>query len=93
MTGPAPDPAGGAAGDTVHAEPLVAVRIPGSADHGGTHRIKVRLRWVCPTCGGPRGAVHPAISFDGSRRLACDGWTNPCGHIDYYQAVRREAGR
>lgn len=24
--------------------------------------------------------------------LACDGWTNPCGHIDFYADVRAEAG-
>ena len=67
------------------------VRIPGSTDHAGHHLITVTLRWVCPTCGGPRGAVRPAISYDGSRRLACDGWTNPCGHIDTYAAARLEA--
>ena len=67
------------------------VRIPGSTDHAGHHLITVTLRWVCPHCGGPRGPVHPVISYDGSRRLSCDGWTNPCGHIDYYRAVRAEA--
>jgi hypothetical protein len=68
-----------------------AVRIPGSDDHDGHHLITVTLRWTCPTCGGPRGQIRPAVSYDGSRRLACDGWTNPCGHIDTYAAVRREA--
>ena len=68
------------------------VRIPGSTDHAGQHLITVTLQWVCPTCGGPRGQVRPAISYDGSRRLACDGWTNPCGHIDCYADVRAEAG-
>ena len=67
------------------------VRIPGSDDHDGQHLISVALRWECPACGGPRGMVRPAISYDGSRRLACDGWTNPCGHVDTYTAVRREA--
>ena len=69
------------------------VRIPGNTDHAGQHLITVTLQWVCPTCGGPRGQVRPAISYDGSRRLACDGWTNPCGHIDFYADVRREAHR
>jgi len=68
------------------------VRIPGSADHAGQHLITVTLRWVCPTCVGPRGPVRPAISYDGSRRLACDGWSNPCGHVDFYADVRAEAG-
>ena len=48
---------------------------------------------VCPTCGGPRGHLFPAISYDGSRRLHCDGWSNPCGHIDKYAAVRQEGVR
>jgi hypothetical protein len=25
-------------------------------------------------------------------RLACDGWRNPCGHVDLYKNVRTEAG-
>ena len=68
-----------------------AVRIPGSTDHAGQHLITVTVRWVCPACRGPRGTVMPAVSYDGSRQLGCDGWTNPCGHIDYYADVRREA--
>ncbi len=72
-----------------HAE-YRTVRIPGSDDHGGDHLITVTLRWVCPACGDPRGEIRPAISYDGSRRLACDGWTNPCGHIDFYAVVRTE---
>ena len=67
------------------------VRIPGSDEHDGHHLTTVTLRWVCPTCGRPRGQIRPAISYDGSRRLACDGWTNPCGHVDTYAAARREA--
>ena len=69
------------------------VRIPGSDDHDGHHLITVTLRWVCPACGRPRGEIRPAISYDGSQRLACDGWTNPCGHIDTYAAARHEAAR
>jgi hypothetical protein len=78
---------------TQHDDPTVyrRVRIPGSTDHAGQHLITVTLRWVCPTCGGPRGDLRPAVSYDGSRRLACDGWTNPRGHVDLYAAVRLEA--
>lgn len=67
------------------------VQIPGSAEHNGQHTVTVTLTWACPVCAGPRGPVVPAISYDGSRRLACDGWTNPCGHIDTYDTVRTEA--
>lgn len=68
------------------------VTIPACAEHNGFASTRVTLLWVCPTCGGPRGEPAPTISYDGSRRLGCDGWTNPCGHIDGYAAVRREAG-
>ena len=75
---------------TQHHDPTEqrTVRIPGSTDHAGNHLITVTLPWVCPTCGGPRGVIRLAISYDGSRRLACGGWTNPCGHVDTYAAVR-----
>jgi hypothetical protein len=78
---------------TQHHDPTErrTVRIPGSTDHAGHHLITTTLQWVCPVCGGPRGEVHPAMSYDGSRRLACDGWTNPCGHLDTYAAARLEA--
>ena len=78
---------------TQHHEPTEqrTVRIPGSTDHAGHHLITTTLRWVCPVCGGPRGEITPAISYDGSRRLTCDGWTNPCGHLDTYAAARLEA--
>lgn len=71
--------------------PVRSVRIPGSDDHDGWYTITVTLTWQCPRCGGPRGTVHPVISYDGSRRLPCDGWQNPCGHIDFYRDVRAEA--
>lgn len=78
---------------TQHHDPTErrTVRIPGSTDHAGHHLITVSLRWVCPACGGPRAEIYPAISYDGSRRLACDGWTNPCGHLDTYAAIRLES--
>jgi hypothetical protein len=66
------------------------VEIPASDAHDGFASTFVTLLWACPACGGPRGEVVRTISYDGSRRLGCDGWTNPCGHVDYYSAVRRE---
>jgi Zn finger protein HypA/HybF involved in hydrogenase expression len=71
--------------------PTRTVEIPARDAHDGHASIKVTLRWECPTCGGPRGEVYRTISYDGSRRLACDGWRNPCGHVDTYAANRREA--
>lgn len=69
------------------------VTIPATDTHEGRHVCTVALVWTCPTCGGPRGDVVPASSYHNSHRLACDGWINPCGHIDRYPDVRREAGR
>ena len=57
------------------------VRIPGSDQHAGHHLITVTVLWECPQCGGPRGDVGRAISYDVSRQLSCDGWTNPRGHV------------
>ena len=68
-----------------------AVEIPSCDQHEGLHSVRVELRWACPTCGGPRGEPFRTISYDGSRRLGVDGWKNPCGHVDLYEAVRREA--
>ncbi|WP_293003338.1 hypothetical protein [Mycobacterium sp.] len=73
------------------AYPTRAVSIPRRDAHDGIHIMSVTLPWRCPHCGGPRGQVFRTISYDGSRRLACDGWKNPCGHIDFYAAVRHEA--
>jgi len=72
---------------------LKTVRIPACDDHGGWAATTVALLWQCPRCGGPRGEVVPAISYDGSRRLTCHGWANPCGHVDYYADIRPEAER
>ena len=67
------------------------VVIPSRDDHDGFHFMTVSVRWTCPVCGGPRGEPHDTISYDGSRQLHCSGWSNPCGHVDRYSAVRKEA--
>ena len=68
-----------------------SVYIPACAEHNGVSGVVVTLNWTCPVCGGPRGEVVDARSYDGSRILFCQGWTNPCGHVDKYDAVREEA--
>lgn len=67
------------------------VTIPACEGHEGLYSVKVKLYWICPVCGNPRGEVDTVRSYDGSQVLFCDGWKNPCGHIDYYSAVRKEA--
>lgn len=64
------------------------VTIPACAEHDGVAAITVSLPWRCIHCGGPRGEPGQTISWDGSRRLACHGWTNPCGHVEKYSEIR-----
>jgi hypothetical protein len=66
----------------------VTVTIPAREEHEGLYSITVTLPWVCLVCGGPRGETHQSLSFDGSRRMSVDGWSNPCGHIEKYSMVR-----
>jgi hypothetical protein len=67
------------------------VTIPACTDHRGMLSLTVRLHWICPKCGGPRGPLFEGASHDGSLRLKTDCWFNDCLHIDYYDAVRKEA--
>ena len=68
------------------------VKIPSCAQHEGLYLAEVRLAWVCSVCGGPRGEIdHGKLSYDGSLRLVVDGWSNPCGHVDKYEACILEA--
>lgn len=75
-------------GDT---EIIKSVIIPARDNHDGVDAVLVSLKWVCPVCGKPRGEIKKVASYDGSRYLPCDGWINPCGHVDKYDAVRKEA--
>lgn len=69
--------------------PIREVTIP--ATNEGLQTVTVKLRWVCPQCGKPRGEVIPAWRYDGSQRVRVDKWLNSCNHIDYYEDVREEA--
>jgi len=68
------------------------VTIPILTEHAGDVRAlrTFEIRDVCPICGQQRGEPFGTYHFDGSRRLHCDGWTNPCGHIDKYSVVCKE---
>ena len=67
------------------------VEIPARDQHEGLYRTTIPIANVCRVCGGPRGEVFRTHSYDGSRRMSVDGWTNSCGHVDTYGAVRAEA--
>ena len=68
------------------------VTIPACEQHEGFSSITVTISDYCPKCGKKRGidTIHKGFSYDGSRRLSVDCWTNPCGHIDKYFEVREE---
>lgn len=70
-----------------------SVTIPAIPEHAGFsgHKITVRLYWICPAHGTPRGDIFDTVSYDGSRRLGVNGWQNPCGCVDGYNAMRKEA--
>jgi hypothetical protein len=72
-------------------QPMKSVYIPSRVQHEGIYGMTICLYWVCPVCGKPRGTPDTVRSYDGSRILYCQGWVNPCGHIDKYEQVREEA--
>ncbi len=53
---------------------------------------EVKIGDVCPTCGGPRGEPRWQRQCEDGEWFSAHQWTNPCGHVDYYPAVLREAG-
>ncbi|MFE7954443.1 hypothetical protein [Streptomyces sp. NPDC057413] len=78
------------------AVPKMTVRV---CDRGeGRSYVGVTIRTVtvpatCPQCGGPRGAdtVNAWRFCEDGEWYTVDRWTNPCGHVDMYAAVLREA--
>lgn len=52
---------------------------------------EIRISKYCPKCGGERGKPYKVRSYDGSKSIVCDGWKNPCGHIDLYKDVVAES--
>ena len=53
--------------------------------------IGITLEWSCPTCGGQRGEPQGKRFCEDGEWYGCSVWTNPCGHIDHYMDVYREA--
>lgn len=45
----------------------------------------------CPQCHGPRGMPQSRHFFEDGCSYSADVWTNPCGHLDKYEDVLREA--
>lgn len=70
---------------------IKTVTIPATPKHEGQLKAVIKLEWVCPTCGQERGEINNVRSYDGSLSMVVDGWENPCGHIDKYTALIKEA--
>ncbi|MDD5461849.1 MAG: hypothetical protein PHG00_09480 [Methylococcales bacterium] len=74
------------------AEPRI-VTVPACTNHYGLLTTTVKLHWLCPVCGEPRGDTFRSLSDDGALPVRFDSWNNPCGHFDLYSDVRQEADR
>ena len=78
---------------------VMTVRVADCTEGGDAKVAAVEISARCQVCGGPRGEVLPyRVRQDGAADLVCDVWANPCGHVDYDEAVwaevrRREARR
>lgn len=51
----------------------------------------VEIADTCPQCGGKRGEPFGMNQCDDGAYYWVQGWHNPCGHVDHYEAVAREA--
>lgn len=58
---------------------------------GGPIIRKVTIPTVCPRCGGPRGEVRGHNFCSDGEWAHVNVWDNPCGHVDMYADVIREA--
>lgn len=73
----------------------VRVRYDGDGPgYEGVGILTVTVRALCPQCGGPRGtAIRPHVFRADGDTFEVDVWDNPCGHVDMYDAIVREARR
>ena len=53
---------------------------------------QVEIADTCPRCGGPRGEPQGKNEYSDGEAWRVQTWDNPCGHIDLYRDVAREAG-
>lgn len=51
----------------------------------------VEIPDLCPVCGGPRGKPVSRPFCEDGHHYAVHCWKNPCGHLDRYEDVLREA--
>lgn len=75
---------------------VMTVRVPRYCvqdDSVGLRTATVEISARCQLCGGPRGEVREHRVTQGGADLICDVWGNPCGHVDYDEAVLEEVRR
>lgn len=53
--------------------------------------VEVTVPWVCCTCGEARGEPFGHNFHEDDVWMHCDRWENPCGHIDKYADVLKQA--
>ena len=53
---------------------------------------QVTISAYCPRCGRRRGQPQGLNQHDDGAWYWVQTWTNPCGHVDMYTSVLREAG-
>lgn len=63
----------------------------GYAPGGAPPLRTVEIARICPACGGPRGEPRHNRQCEDGEFYYVHVWTNPCGHLDKYEAVLREA--
>ncbi|GGQ49498.1 hypothetical protein GCM10010250_21260 [Streptomyces althioticus] len=59
----------------------------------GVRVATVEISARCQVCGGPRGEVREYRTTRDGEELVSDVWGNPCGHVDFDEAVLEEARR
>ena len=64
----------------------------GSTYRGPVTR-KVTISAHCPTCGERRGKPTGRNQYDDGEWYWTNVWENPCGHVDHYANVAKEADK
>lgn len=65
------------------------VTVVDRSTYWGTKTIEIAD--TCPKCGGKRGEPYGYNFWEDGEWCWCNRWDNPCGHIDYYPDVIKEA--
>ncbi len=60
-------------------------------NHHGLEVITVEISDYCQQCGKKRGLPYDHQQYIDGATYSVNRWDNPCGHIDYYPEVIKEA--